>query len=251
METVTDKYNAGSLYTDHQRIIFVKAGKHAIVITCVQPMVSLDAVFPYAYVVAEKIAQTFDDRPVSPILSDFGKVLVKKPTRSKKGPKGFFLFSRRPTKGKLKSFTFKMVIGGDFAVGKTSLVHTFVTRKFEEDYKATIGTAILKKDCELRNLEVTVKLVIWDLGGQEQFTQVRTKYMKDAKAGFLVYNVTRPETFEKIPKWFEDFKSSADSSLELILVGNKIDLESERKVTTEQGEVMAKKLGIRIWKPQH
>jgi len=62
IETITDKYNAGSLYADNQRIIFVKAGKHAVVITCVQPMVSLDAVFPYAYIVAEKIARTFDAR---------------------------------------------------------------------------------------------------------------------------------------------------------------------------------------------
>lgn len=242
MDTITDKYNAGSLYTDNQRIVFVKAGAHAIVITCVQPMVSLDAVFPYAYVVAEKIARTFDNRLVSPILPDFGKVLIQKTVKSK-GPKGFMLFSK-PSNHQMDSYSFKMVIGGEFAVGKTSLVHTFITGQFDEDYKATIGTSILKKECELTNLDVIVKLVIWDLGGQEQFIQVRTKYMKDAKAGFLVFDVTRPETLEKIPKWYEDFKLSADTSLELILVGNKTDLADERKITTEQGELLARKLGI-------
>jgi small GTP-binding protein len=240
METITDKYNAGSLYTDNQPIVFVKAGAHAVVITCIQPMVSLDAVFPYAYVIAEKIARLFDNRPVIPMLPDFGKIIQKTEPKKLKGPKGFLLFSK-PTSRKLQ---FKMILGGEFGVGKTSLVNTFITGTFDSDYKATIGTAILKKDCSLESLDVIVKLIIWDLGGQEQFATVRSKYMKDAKAGFLVFDVTRPETYEKIPQWFEDFKNFSDSSIELILIGNKIDLESERKVTTEQGTKMAKKLGI-------
>ncbi|MHA1452962.1 MAG: Rab family GTPase [Promethearchaeota archaeon] len=202
----------------------------------------MDAVFPYSYVIAEKIARTFDNRPVSPILPDFGKIITRTKPKKPSGPRGFFLFSK--SSDSIENLSFKMVIGGEFAVGKTSLVHTFITGKFEEDYKATIGTAILKKDCQLITLNIEVKLIIWDLGGQEQFAQVRSKYMKDAKAGFLVFDVTRPETFEKIPRWYDDFKSSADSSLELILIGNKIDLESDRKVSTEKGMALAKKLGI-------
>ncbi|TFG16901.1 MAG: GTP-binding protein [Promethearchaeota archaeon] len=242
IERITDKYNAGSLYADNQRIVFVKTSSKAIVITCIQSMVSLDAIFPYAYVIAEKVGRTLDNRPVLPILPDFGRILTRVQPKKPTGPKGFFLFSKaKPTQDIL---SFKMVIGGEFAVGKTSLVHTFITGKFEEDYKATIGTAILKKDCVLNNLNVTVKLVVWDLGGQQQFAQVRTKYMKDAKAGFLVFDVTRPETFEKIPNWYDDFKKNADSSLELILIGNKVDLEDERKITTQQGIELAKSLGI-------
>jgi len=244
METITDKYNAGSLYTDNQRIVFVKAGTHAIVITYIQPTVSLDAVFPYAYVIAEKVSRTFDNRPVLPIMPDFGKIVTTVQPKKPTGPKGFFLFSKATPEQ--NTFSFKMVIGGEFAVGKTSLVHTFITGKFDQDagYKATIGTSILKKECELANFDIAVNLVIWDLGGQEQFAQVRSKYMKDAKAGFLVFDVTRPETFDKIPKWVEDFKSSADSSLELFLIGNKIDLKEERKITTEQGMDLAKSLGL-------
>lgn len=177
-------------------------------------------------------------------MPDFGRILTTVQPKKPTGPKGFFFFSKATQEQ--ETFSFKIVIGGEFAVGKTSLVHTFITGKFDQDaeYKATIGTSILKKECDLANLDVSLNLVIWDLAGEKNFACVRTKYMKDAKAGFLVFDVTRPYTFEKISKWCDDFKSSADTSLELFLIGNKIDLKEDRKVTTKQGTDLAKSLGI-------
>ena len=244
MDTITDKYNAGSLSINDQRIVFIKAGSQAILITCIQPMVSLDAIFPYAYIIAEKISRSFDNRPVSSILPNFGPIIPITGSSKSKVLKGFVLFTK--SSELTEPLSYKMVIGGEYGVGKTSLVHTFISGKFDHDavYKATIGTSILKKECKLQNLELSVNLLIWDLGGQEQFAQVRPKYMKDAKAGFLVFDVTRIETFDKISRWYEDFKSSGYKDLKLILIGNKIDLYAERKITTEQGMKLAEQLGI-------
>jgi Ras-related protein Rab-1A len=123
------------------------------------------------------------------------------------------------------------------------MVHRFVQDSFSADYKATIGTSIMKKECNFDGLGTSVRFIIWDLAGQTQFKRIRQSYLSNAEAGILVYDVTRRETFENIRNWNgEIIKGSG--KIALILVGNKIDLKDERVVTFEEGEALAEELGI-------
>lgn len=123
------------------------------------------------------------------------------------------------------------------------MVMRFVHDNFQESYKATIGTNIMKKECEFKDLNTKVRFVIWDLAGQAQFARVRQTYLRNSEAGLLVFDVSRRDTFDKIKKWHEEIlKDSKKTSL--ILVGNKIDLIDQRDVTKEEAKALAKELGL-------
>nr|MDO8133565.1 Rab family GTPase [Candidatus Njordarchaeum guaymaensis] len=136
-------------------------------------------------------------------------------------------------------YVFKTVFVGDPAVGKTSIITKHVMSAFRENYIPTLGANITSNDYVVGNYGVT--LLIWDIAGQEIFSKVREKYYGGAKAAFVVYDVTRAETLEGAKKWVEDLKHFVPGSIPLVVVGNKIDLK--RKVSKEDGEKFAKKLG--------
>jgi small GTP-binding protein len=228
-------FGAGTFDTENYRLIFIESGPQAILVTVCDLYCSLDDVFPYAYLMAEKVARILDGRPVSPVI----------PKLSKRGelkvPEKQGEFQQIAAEGQ---FIYKIILGGDGAVGKTSLIQTFVQGTFETDYKATIGTSIMKKECKFQGWNSSVRFMIWDLAGQGQFARVRQSYLIDAKGGLLVFDVTRPETFTNIEKWFKEVVQGAGQNIVVILIGNKIDLVNERKVTKEQGEQLAAKLQI-------
>ena len=141
-------------------------------------------------------------------------------------------------------FLYKLILGGDGGVGKTTLVNTFIEGQLQADYKPTIGTNILKKECKLDNIDTTVRFTIYDLAGQGQFARVRQSYLTNAKAGFLVFDVTSRESFQNIEKWHSEFIKGAGQEICIILIGNKIDLEDARTVSTQEGEVLANKLNV-------
>jgi len=136
-------------------------------------------------------------------------------------------------------YVFKTVFVGEPAVGKTSIITKHVMSAFRENYIPTLGANITSNDYVVENYGVT--LLIWDIAGQEIFSRVREKYYGGAKAAFVVYDVTRPETLEGARKWVEDLKHFIPGPIPMVVVGNKIDLK--RKVTREEGEKFAKKLG--------
>jgi small GTP-binding protein len=143
------------------------------------------------------------------------------------------------------SYNFKAVVLGDPSVGKTSLVKTFATGKFDKNYIPTLGVNILTKDVSFKNIKVT--LVIWDLAGQGFMDNVRAQYYTGAQAAIMVYDVTKEKTFTGITKWSDECKKLAPNILLKTVVGNKIDLASERKVTTDEGSEFAKKINAQFF----
>lgn len=133
---------------------------------------------------------------------------------------------------------FKVVFLGEPAVGKTSIVAKHVMSSFKENYIPTLGANITSNDYVVDTYAVT--LLIWDIAGQEIFSRVREKYYGGAKAAFVVFDVTRPETVNGARKWVDDIKRFASSSMFFIAIGNKIDLQ--RKVSAEEGERFAKSI---------
>ena len=120
-------------------------------------------------------------------------------------------------------YLFKLVFLGEGAVGKTSLVGRYVYDSFEGDYLATIGTDIHVK---MVNVDDTVvKLVIWDIAGQDNFSQLRRAYYMNASGAFFVFDTTRPETIERIDEWLNAL-FTVTGKIPLVLLENKVDLES-------------------------
>ncbi|MFW9795278.1 MAG: GTP-binding protein [Candidatus Thorarchaeota archaeon] len=116
-----------------------------------------------------------------------------------------------------------MVFLGEGAVGKTSLVGRYVYDSFEGDYLATIGTDIHIKMVHVG--DTVVKLVIWDIAGQDNFAQLRRAYYMNASGAFFVYDTTRPETLERVDEWLNAL-FTVTGNIPLVLLENKVDLES-------------------------
>jgi len=143
----------------------------------------------------------------------------------------------------IKEYVFKITILGQSAVGKTSLINQFVEGSFQEDYKPTLGANIIRKDVNIEEVNVKVRLIMWDLAGQEKYNVIRSMYFQGCVGSLLVYDVTRHDSFSAIEsKWLKDFKNYVKKEGAYILIGNKVDLEGQRSVEKQEGEKLAKKI---------
>jgi small GTP-binding protein len=132
---------------------------------------------------------------------------------------------------------------GDAAVGKTSLVNKHLTSTIKQTYFPSLGANVATMGYDVAGSHVTLK--IWDIAAQEKFSEVRPKYYLLAKAGFIVYDVTKPGTFESVRFWFEDLRRFVSDKIPIALIGNKIDLPAvvERKA----GQKLADEIGAEFF----
>ena len=143
-----------------------------------------------------------------------------------------------------KEFNYKLVILGDPAVGKTSLINKFVDASFMEDYHPTLGVNIVIKDIHLENVSGITRLIIWDIAGQDQYELTRNLFFQGSVGAFLAYDKTRLSTFDSIrPKWFKEFKEYGIKDAPFIIIANKLDLHESHQVSLEKGLELSKELG--------
>ena len=135
---------------------------------------------------------------------------------------------------------FKVVIVGDSFVGKTNIMSKYLKNEFHEDSKATVGVEFGSRQFNIEGH--VIKAQIWDTAGQERYKAITSAYYKGAKGAFIVYDITRKESFDNVTKWAEQLKSAADKNLTIIIVGNKVDLEDQRQIKTEEGQNKANEL---------
>ena len=127
---------------------------------------------------------------------------------------------------KTKRITLKIIIIGEPAVGKTSLVKKFVSGQFTKDYRSSIGTNIFTKKINLKKKSETT-LQLWDIAGQERWVNMRRPYYSGAKGAIIVGDMTRINTFDQIEKfWIPDLTQDC-SSIPIILLANKSDLPNK------------------------
>ena len=137
---------------------------------------------------------------------------------------------------------FKVVLVGDSSVGKTNIMSKYLKNEFHEDSKATVGVEFGSKQFTIEGH--SIKDQIWDTAGQERYKAITSAYYKGAKGAFIVYDITRKNSFDSIDKWVNDLTASADKKLTILVIGNKCDLEDQRQVTKEQGEAKASSLQV-------
>lgn len=147
---------------------------------------------------------------------------------------------------KIKKYTLKIIIIGELAVGKTSLVKKFITGKFSKDYRSSIGTNIFIKKINLKNNGETT-LQLWDIAGQERWINLRHSYYTGTKGAIIVADLSRKNTFEQIEKfWVPDFRLYCDIA-PIILIANKSDLKKdvdEHEINTLGKNINAKSVFI-------
>jgi small GTP-binding protein len=138
-------------------------------------------------------------------------------------------------------YVFKVIIIGPGAVGKTSILHRFVEDKFSFRYKLTIGADFLSKI--IQNNDETVKLQIWDIGGQERYKFLRQSFFDGANGALIVFDLSRWHTFEELEGWLSDLREYAGEEIPFVLIGNKVDLidKKDELYERESAEVFAKK----------
>jgi len=142
----------------------------------------------------------------------------------------------------IKASQFKLVLLGESAVGKSSLVLRFVKGQFLDYQESTIGAAFLTQTVCLN--DTTVKFEIWDTAGQERYRSLAPMYYRGAQAAIVVYDITNVETFEKAKEWIKELQRQASPSIIIALAGNKADLSSKRKVEVGDAQAYADDNGI-------
>ncbi len=138
---------------------------------------------------------------------------------------------------KLVKMAKKVVVIGDPAVGKTSLIKRFVQDVFDDRYLNTIGAKVMKKELGVNRPDtgeiVDLKLILWDIAGQESYEIVKKAYYRGASGAIVVCDSTRKETMDDLHRWIENLFDVTDV-IPLVIIINKIDLDEETQFTEEQ-----------------
>jgi len=120
-----------------------------------------------------------------------------------------------------------------YSVGKTSLMQQYIQSNFSSQYKATIGAEFLSKEIIIGDKIVSMQ--IWDTAGQEKYQSVQGVFYRGSDGCILVYDITSIDSFQSLKRWKEEFINQSNTTntetFPFVLLGNKSDLASERKVS--------------------
>ncbi|KAK1288421.1 Ras-related protein RABA2a [Acorus calamus] len=148
---------------------------------------------------------------------------------------------RRPSEEEY-DYLFKVVLIGDSGVGKSNLLSRFTRNEFCLESKSTIGVEFATRTLQVEGR--TIKAQIWDTAGQERYRAITSAYYRGARGALLVYDVTKPTTFDNVSRWLKELREHADSNIVIMLIGNKTDLKHLRAVATEDAQSFAEREGL-------
>ena len=140
-------------------------------------------------------------------------------------------------------YIYKALLLGDTTVGKTCILLKYTDKIFQETHMMTIGLDYRLKTMKLKSGK-EVKLQIWDTAGQDRFRSITKNYYKGSHGIILIYDVTSLKTFENVKSWISQINEEISDKVVIYLVANKIDMETERKVSTKEGQKLAEELGV-------
>lgn len=147
-------------------------------------------------------------------------------------------------------YLFKVLVVGDIGTGKTSIIKRYVHNFFSPAYKSTIGVDFALKVINWDSNTV-VRLQLWDIAGQERFGNMTRVYYKEAVGAMVVYDITRPATFEAIAKWKNDIdhkvRLADDRPIPCVLLANKCDLPNTVTKSAEEMNAFCSEMGFVGW----
>lgn len=141
-------------------------------------------------------------------------------------------------------FSTKLIVVGDYKVGKTSLIMRFVQNLFQESYHSTIGVEISKKEMELSE-DTIINFAIWDIGGQiTQMAPYRKRFYQGAQSAFIVIDRTRSANQKSVDVWHNEIKKYVENDINIILVANKSDMVETLLISEEEIKEIADQKGF-------
>ena len=145
----------------------------------------------------------------------------------------------------LINYQFKIIIVGDPSVGKTSLILRYTNNAFRRNYVPTLGVMVSDKIFKIE--ESIIQLTLWDIGGQQKFHTMRQQFYRGSDAVFLICDLTNPNSFNNIQRWFSDVSDQLSDRSDVLMgfiIGNKKDLIEQRMITDEMAMTLANKLNL-------
>ena len=219
----TGLFQNASLSTDNRKFVFKQIDELILALICDLDS-NLRIINPYASYVASKISKISREVDIDvsvPKLKEIEKEEERKPENE---------------------FAFKILILGNAGVGKTTTTVRFAHSLFSSEYKPTLGVNIVRNDYWIDN--DLVHFQIWDLAGQDRWATMRKIYYSGAQGALLLFDVTRPDSFNDLNKWYKEINSYT-KNIPVIIVANKVDLENLRHISTEQGKKKAEELNYK------
>jgi len=212
-----------------KKFAYCSMGSKSILLTISDLLTSDTELRIYSEHVASKVELLIEgNTTVSLEIPDIVKILSK--TRDGKIPTG--------------EYHLKLILTGDFAVGKTSLINRYVQNLFRDVYHSTIGVDISQKVIKLGE-DTKIRFVIWDIGGQmPQMAPYRKKFYEGANFAFIAVDRTRSDTLKNVNAWYEEINNFISPDTIKILIGNKSDLTEQIQITESDLKRIADKYNI-------
>ncbi|XP_056388226.1 ras-related protein Rab-3B isoform X2 [Hyla sarda] len=154
-------------------------------------------------------------------------------------------FGHRDASDQNFDYMFKLLIIGNSSVGKTSFLFRYADDTFTSAFVSTVGIDFKVKTV-YRN-DKRVKLQIWDTAGQERYRTITTAYYRGAMGFILMYDITNEESYNAVQDWATQIKTYSWDNAQVVLVGNKCDMEDERVIAPEKGKHLADQLGFEFF----
>lgn len=130
----------------------------------------------------------------------------------------------------------KVVMLGDPAVGKTSMIQKFVHDIFDDKYISTLGTKVSSKiivtQHPRKDASIEMKFMIWDVMGQKDYEMFHHSAYSGSQGALIVCDITRRQTFENLPEWVSNL-FSVTNQIPIVLIGNKVDLANQKEFEYE------------------
>ena len=129
-------------------------------------------------------------------------------------------------------YILRLLIVGDSTVGKTNFIMRFISDKFNESYMTTSGIDLKTKDIEIKNKNIRIQ--IWDTAGQEKYRAITRNLFLKVLGVLIIYDITNEKSYNNLKTWVQLIREDCGSHMQIIIVGNKCDLDSERKINQEE-----------------
>ena len=138
--------------------------------------------------------------------------------------------------------TLKLLVVGDSSVGKTNFVMRLINNEFSKNYMTTSGIDLKTTDIEIKNKKIHIQL--WDTAGQEKYKAITKNLFLKVMGALIIYDITNEASYNNLKSWVKLIKEECGKHMQLIILGNKSDLDAERKISKDEAINYAKEQKI-------